>query len=330
MTGRVVTCDLCPKACAIPDGAAGDCRVRVNLGGKLLATTWGRPSAIHVDPMEKKPLFHFLPGEPVLSIATAGCNLHCKNCQNWQLSQRGGEQMEEVFRAPPEDVVDLAVERGCRAVAYTYTEPLVFYEYVLDTSTAARRRSLRNVIVSAGFVNRAPLVRLCRVLDAAKIDLKSFDESFYRDHCDASLRPVLNSLVTLREQGVWLEIAVLIVPTLSDDLRMLRRMARWIHDELGASTPVHYSRFQPEYRLRNLPPTSGETLLAARAEAMDVGLEYVYTGNLFGDPSESTRCPHDGTMLIRRSGYVVEENRLVNGRCPTCSRQIPGVWGGAS
>src|SRR3990172_11237668 len=186
--------------------------------------------------------------------------------------------MEEVFRAPPGDVVELAVARGCPAIAYTYTEPLVFYEYVLDTSTRARQRSLRNVIVSAGFVNREPLKRLCRVRDAAKIDLKSFDEAFYRDNCEASLRPVLNSLVTIREQGVWLEIAVLIVPTLSDDLRMIRRMARWIHDELGASTPVHFSRFRPEYRLRNLPPTSSESLLAARAVAQDVGLEYVYTG----------------------------------------------------
>jgi len=323
--GRVI-CDLCPKSCSIPEGAAGDCRVRVNLEGRLWATTHGRPSAVHIDPMEKKPLFHFLPGTAIFSIATAGCNLHCRNCQNWQLSQRGGEEMEMVYRAPPEAVVDMAVGRGCRSIAYTYTEPLVFYEYVLDTATLARERGLRNVLVTAGYVNREPLEQLCRVIDATNTDLKAFDDRFYRENCGASLRPVLDGLLTCKRLGVWVEITNLVVPTLNDDMPMIRRMARWIRDELGPDTPLHFSRFHPDFKLQNLPPTPVATMERARAEALDVGLLHVYMGNLFGHEAESTRCPRDGTLLIRRTGYRIVENNLVGGQCPECGRAVAGVW----
>jgi len=321
-----VVCELCPKACRIPEGGSGDCRVRVNLDGRLRATTYGRPSAIHIDPMEKKPLFHFHPGTPVFSIATAGCNLHCKNCQNWQLSQRGGEEMEVLFRAYPQEVVDRAREEGCTSVAYTYSDPIIFSEYVYDTAELAHAQGLSNVFITAGYINRDPLRKLCRVLDAFNTDLKAFDDGFYRDVCSAKLKPVLDGLVTCREEGAWLEVTNLVIPTLNDDMAMIRRMSKWIRDELGAGTPLHFSRFQPMYRMRNLPPTPAESLTKAWQEARDVGLEYVYIGNLYDRKAGSTYCPKDGTLLIERMGFRVIANNLVNGACPTCGQTIPGVW----
>jgi pyruvate formate lyase activating enzyme len=324
---NAVTCEICPHGCVIPEGAAGDCRIRVNLGGRLRATTYGRPSAIHIDPMEKKPLYHFHPGSPVFSIATAGCNLHCLNCQNWQLSQRGGEEMEEVYHATPAELVATAKAEGCRSLAYTYSEPIVWYEYVEDTATLARTRGLTNVFVTAAYIRTEPLRRLCRVLDATNADLKAFDDGFYRRVNGASLRPVLEALVTFREEGVWTEVTNLVIPTLNDDLAMIRRMVRWIVTELGADTPLHFSRFHPQYRMRNLPPTPAETLRLARAEALDAGLNYVYIGNVMGDQGSSTYCPRDGTLLIGRSGLVVTHDVLTpQGRCPTCGERIPGVW----
>lgn len=322
-----VRCELCPRACVIPEGGAGDCRVRVNLGGKLRATTYGRPSAIHIDPMEKKPLYHFRPGSAVFSLATAGCNLHCLNCQNWQLSQRGGEEMEQIYQAEPAEVVALARAEGCESIAYTYSDPIVFYEYTEDTCRLARAQGMRNLFITAAYINREPLRRLCRVLDATNADLKAFDEDFYRRVCSATLKPVLDALVTFREGGVWVEVTNLVIPTLNDDLAMIRRMARWIRDELGPGTPLHFSRFQPQYRLRNLPPTPTATLDRARAEALDAGLQFVYVGNVFGHEGGTTYCPRDGTALIRRVGFAVTENRLTaDGRCPSCNEPIPGVW----
>ncbi|MBW2455500.1 MAG: AmmeMemoRadiSam system radical SAM enzyme [Deltaproteobacteria bacterium] len=321
-----VICELCPKLCLIPEGGAGDCRIRVNLDGKLCATTYGRPSAVHVDPVEKKPLFHFLPGTSIFSIATAGCNLHCQNCQNWQLSQRGGEEMEEIFRAPPAAVVASAVGKGCQSIAYTYSEPIVFYEYVYDTALEARARGLKNALVTAAYINEKPLRKLCAVIDGANVDLKAFDDGFYRSNSSGSLKPVLDALVVMREQGVWVEITNLLIPTMNDDMGMIRRMTKWIVAELGADTPLHFSRFHPKYQLRNLPPTPAETLERARREALSAGLSHVYIGNVFGHEAESTRCPGCETMLIRRTGYRIEENNLVRGRCPRCDEPIGGVW----
>jgi len=322
-----VTCELCPRGCVIPEGAAGDCRVRVNLDGKLRATTYGRPSSMHIDPMEKKPLYHFRPATPVFSVATAGCNLHCLNCQNWQLSQRGGEEMETLVRLEPPELVELARGQGCESIAYTYSDPIVLYEYVHDSAELAREAGLSNVFITAGYINREPLRRLCRVLDASNTDLKAFDDGFYRRVNGGSLQPVLDALVTLREEGVWVEVTNLLIPTLNDDLAMVRRMARWIRDNLGEGTPLHFSRFQPMYRMRNLPPTPTRSLERARLEAMDAGLHYVYIGNLFGHEAENTICPRDGTLLIRRTGYRIEENHLTHdGRCPVCRQPIPGVW----
>jgi len=322
-----VVCELCPRGCVIPEGGAGDCRVRVNIDGRLRASTYGRPSAMHIDPMEKKPLYHFHPGSPVFSIATAGCNLHCLNCQNWQLSQSGGEEMEQIYQADPPELVALARQEGCESIAYTYSDPIVFYEYVEDSSRLAHAAGLNNVFITAGYINQAPLRRLCRVLDASNTDLKAFDDKFYREVNAGSLQPVLDALVTFREQGVWLEVTNLLIPTLNDDLAMIRRMAKWIRDELGEGTPLHFSRFHPQYRMRNLPPTPGETLDRARQEALDAGLKYVYVGNVLGHQGNSTYCPVDGTLLIGRVGFHITENNLtVDGRCPSCNEKIPGVW----
>ena len=322
-----VTCELCPRECVIPEGASGDCRIRVNLDGKLVATTYGRPSSIHIDPMEKKPLFHFKPTTPVFSVATAGCNLHCLNCQNWQLSQRGGEEMENIYRLEPAAVVALAKEKGCQSIAYTYSDPIVFYEYVYDSSVLAHEAGMSNVFVTAGYINRKPLQKLCQVLDASNTDLKAFDDGFYKRVTSATLQPVLDALVTQREEGVWLEVTNLVIPTLNDDLAMIRNMVRWIRNELGEGTPLHFSRFHPEYRMRNLPPTPARTLDRARKEAMDAGLQFVYVGNVMGHEGGSTYCPRDGTLLIGRAGFWITENNLTaDGRCPTCNEKIPGVW----
>jgi pyruvate formate lyase activating enzyme len=277
--------------------------------------------------MEKKPLYHFHPGTPVFSIATAGCNLHCLNCQNWQLSQRGGDEMEALYRLDPPEVVSSALVQGCESIAYTYSDPIVFYEYVHDSSVLAHEAGLFNVFITAAYINQPPLRQLCRVLDAANTDLKAFDDRFYRDNCGATLQPVLDALVTLREEGVWLEVTNLVIPTLNDDLPMIRRMARWICDELGSGTPLHFSRFRPMYRMRNLPPTPGETLERARQEALAAGLDYVYIGNLPGHPGNSTYCPKDATLLLKREGVWLTENHLTDdGRCPQCGEQVPGVW----
>ncbi|MBF0145050.1 MAG: AmmeMemoRadiSam system radical SAM enzyme [Magnetococcales bacterium] len=322
-----VVCELCPRYCAIPDGGAGDCRIRVNLKGRLIATTFGRPSSVHIDPMEKKPLYHFFPGTPIFSLATAGCNLHCLNCQNWQLSQRGGEEMEEIYHAPPEMIVATARAERCQSIAYTYSEPIVYYEYVHATAQLAREAGLNNCLISAGYINERPLRQLCRVMDAANIDVKGFTEDFYRRICSATLAPVLRGLVVMREEGVWVEVTLLVIPGENDDPLQVRGLARWIHDEMGADTPLHLSRFHPHYRMQNLPPTPVDTLLRCRQMALDAGLHFVYVGNVIGNGGESTYCPHDGTLLIERFGLVIKENHLLaGGRCPVCGNPLPGVW----
>ncbi|MFH1723615.1 MAG: AmmeMemoRadiSam system radical SAM enzyme [Elusimicrobiota bacterium] len=323
---RDVVCELCPKECRIPEGAAGDCRVRVNMGGKLRATTYARPSSVHIDPIEKKPLNHFLPASRIFSIATAGCNLHCRNCQNWQLSQRDGAQMEMRYRADPKDVVDAAIRTKCPSIAYTYSDPVVYYEYAYDASRLAREKGLKNVLVTAGYINRKPLKRLLRYIDATNTDLKYFEDAPYRKYSDGSLQPVLDCLVTQKEMGVWLEVTNLVIPTLNDDMAMIRRMAKWMVSNLDEDTPLHFSRFFPQYQMRNLPSTPVATLLRARSEALDAGLKYVYIGNMHGHPAESTICPTDGKVVVRRIGYHVPEIHIKDGRCEYCKTPIAGRW----
>ncbi|HDM08801.1 MAG TPA: AmmeMemoRadiSam system radical SAM enzyme, partial [Candidatus Omnitrophica bacterium] len=236
-----IQCQLCPKKCIINPGERGDCKIRFNLNGKLITLTYGHPCAIHIDPIEKKPLFHFYPGEKILSIATAGCNLHCKNCQNWQISQANPEDIPS-YRLPPQDLVNLALKYNLSMLAYTYTEPLAYYEYTLDTSIMAKAYGLRNVLVTAGYLNREPLRKLYRYVDAANIDLKFFDDQMYRKITTARLKPVLDSLLLAKEMNVWLEITHLLIPTLNDDFKKIEEMCKWIVKNLGDDVPLHFSR----------------------------------------------------------------------------------------
>ncbi len=318
-------CKLCPKGCVIAPGESGECRVRVNVGGRLLAVTYGRPCAVHVDPVEKKPLFHFLPGTSILSLATVGCNLHCKNCQNWEISQANPEETP-ASELLPEQVAALAVECNCRSVAYTYTEPIVYYEYTLDSSRAVKKAGLRNVLVTAGYVNEAPWRRLCEYVDAANIDLKAMSDRFYRDVCRATLAPVLSSLVVAKSMGVEVEVTNLVIPTLNDSDAMLGDLCRWVAQNMGRETPLHFSRFSPQFQMENLPPTPAETLDRAKQIAESEGLKHVYLGNIMRSGAEDTLCPGCGARLVERYGFTVVENRIRNGRCPDCQTEVYGIW----
>ena len=320
----LIQCELCPKGCVLEEGQRGDCRMRVNLDGKLRAITYGYPCSIHIDPVEKKPLFHFYPGSQALSIATAGCNLHCKNCQNWQISQVNPEDVPS-YKLSPQDTVNLAIKENCPMLSYTYTDPFAFYEYTLDTSMLAKEYFLKNTLVTAGYLNREPLKRLYRVSDAANIDLKFFDDAMYRKITTGTLKPVLESLVLAKKMDVWLEITHLVIPTLNDDFSLIRKMCVWIRDNLGKDVPMHFSRFYPHYLLRNLPQTPVETLRRARDIALEVGLHFAYIGNVWGE-GENTYCPYDGTLLIRRIGYTIAEYNLKDGRCPSCDKPVAGRW----
>ncbi|MBM4372395.1 MAG: AmmeMemoRadiSam system radical SAM enzyme, partial [Deltaproteobacteria bacterium] len=311
-------------------GRTGDCGARVNLDGRLVATTWGHPVALHLDPVEKKPLFHFLPGSSCLSLATAGCNLHCRHCQNWSISQAAPEEIP-AYDLPPEDVVALALREGSPSIACTYTEPLVFFEYTRDICVAARAAGLRTILVTAGYVNEGPLRELLAYVDAANVDLKAFDDGFYREICEGTLRPVLRTLEVCRELGVHLEVTNLLIPTLNDGDEGLRKLVDWCLESLGPEVPLHFSRFHPRYRLENLPATPGETLERARSQALGRGCRHVYVGNLRTPGGEDTRCPAPscpggGTPLIRRAGYRILENRLVKGHCPDCGAALYGRW----
>lgn len=323
-TGRTVRCELCPRFCSLAPGQRGQCRARENLGGELVTLVYGNPCAVHVDPIEKKPLSHVLPGTRTFSIATAGCNLHCRFCQNWQISQRPPEETHN-HNLPPAAVVEQAVGNNCPSISYTYTEPMVFYEYTYDTSALAREKGLKNVLVTAAYINEGPLRELCPVIDAANVDLKG-DAEYYRKVVGGTLDPVLRSLEVMREMGVWIEITNLVVPTLNDRPEQIEWLAGWVHDHLGPDTPLYFSRFQPLYRLRNLPPTPAETLRMAREIALSEGLRYVYTGNLPGDPGENTVCPNCGKTVIGRTGYRVREKNLQDGKCGFCGQSIAGLW----
>ena len=329
MAARSVICRLCPKECRIAPGQAGDCRIRINLDGTLRAVTYGFPVAVHVDPVEKKPFFHYYPGERIVSVATAGCNLHCKNCQNWQISQANPEDAEAVH-LPPDQLVELAAREQVPLLAYTYTEPIVYFEYTYETAALARQKGLRSAIVSAGYANEEPMRALFRVVDAATIDVKAFDDAFYREVCDGGLRPVLNTLSIARESGAWLEVSNLVIPGLSDDLQKIRLLVRWVRDHLGADTPMHFLRFVPHHRLRNLPPTPVSTLEAAWKLAMDEGLSYVYIGNVPGHDAENTRCATCKRVVIRRVGYHLDMNEFhvsEDGTCSFCGGRIAGRFG---
>ncbi len=321
----MVQCRLCPRQCFIPSGKRGFCGVRENRSGKLCALTFSRPVAIHIDPIEKKPLFHFYPGTKAFSLATVGCNLRCKFCQNWEISQARPEDVQAAT-IEPQELVRRAIDSGCPSIAYTYTEPTVYFEYMLETAKLARAAGLKNVIHSAGYINEAPLRELCRYLDGANIDLKGFTEDYYARMSEGSLEPVLRTLKILKESGVELELTTLIVPGFNDDPAVIKKMCIWIRDNLGEETPLHFSRFFPLYKLAALNPTPPEVLEKAREVALAAGLKYVYVGNLAGNLAENTYCPACGKLLVKRAGYFVSEEHIKDGKCSYCGKKISGIW----
>jgi pyruvate formate lyase activating enzyme len=323
--GRDVQCEVCPNRCYLEPGDRSVCRSKVNIGGKLYSLAYGNPCAIHIDPIEKKPLSHFYPTTQVFSIAAAGCNFRCLNCQNWEISQRRPEEVShtELF---PAEVVRIAKQKKVPSIAYTYSEPVSYYEYVYDTAKLARQEGIKNVWVSNGYINKSPLENLCQYLDAASVNLKSFEDDMYRKLNGGRLQPVLDTLKMLHERGVWLEIITLVVPGYVDTPEMIKRMCGWIAQELGPDHPLHFLRFFPHYRLNRLPATPVKTMEQLRDIALKEGIRYVYIGNVPGHDACNTYCHHCHKLLIDRRGYTITTFNIEDGRCKFCKTPIPGRW----
>ena len=322
--GRV-QCLLCPHSCTLDNGSTGLCRVRKNFDGKLHTLVYGYPCTYDIGPIEKAPLYHFVPAHNRLCIATVGCNLRCRYCHNWHISQRSPGQVRE-YEISAEEMVEEAPRRGVNSISFTYTEPTVFYEYMLGISRLAKEKNIKTSIVSNGYINPEPMRKLLPHLDAVKIDLKSFSEDFYENITSASLEPVKRTLRIVREEGVFLEIVNLVVPGLNDDPGEIRSMCNWIKDNLGDEVPVHFSRFSPTYRLTELSPTPVSTLETAVRIAYETGLKYVYIGNVPGHKHNSTFCPDCKEKLIERAHFTILANNIEKGKCRFCGYAIAGIW----
>ncbi len=319
-----VQCELCPHRCTLSMGQRGICKARKNISGSLVTLVYGKAVALNLDPIEKKPLFHVLPGAKSLSIATAGCNMNCNFCQNWEISQSSPEEAVS-FNLPPEQVIKTAQQYNAETIAFTYTEPTVYYEYMLETAKQARKAGLKTLLISCGYINEAPLRELAKYLDAANIDLKGFSDTFYGTYTTAKLAPVLATLKILKEEKVFTEITNLVIPAANDSEKELRELCRWIKQNLGAETPLHFSRFFPKYKLLNRAPTPPDTLNKAHQIARSEGLKYVYVGNI-DTAYEDTLCPKCGKKLIDREGFQIKNLLLKEGRCPFCGTSIEGIW----
>ncbi len=324
LAGGLVHCQLCPNSCRIPEGRIGLCRVRQNIGGRLYSLSYGQIAAQHVDPVEKKPFFHVLPGTRAFSLATPGCNLRCLFCQNWEISQAFPWEVSTRPTAP-EEVVEAALASDCASIAFTYSEPTIFYEYMLDIARLARPRGLKTLVVSSGYIQPGPLKELLPFIDAYKIDFKAFDPEFYTRLTGGSRDPVLETMKTIHASGVWLEIVNLLVTDQNDGEDQVRALARWVKDNLGPDVPLHFSRFHPMHKLSNLPPTPIDRVVRAREIALEEGLHYVYTGNIPFAAGDSTYSPQTGQKLVERRGYFVVTNHLVDGVAPN-GESIPGIW----
>jgi pyruvate formate lyase activating enzyme len=326
--GRV-QCDACPRACRLHEGQRGFCFVRACVDGRIVLTTYGRSSGFCVDPIEKKPLNHFLPGTPVLSFGTAGCNLGCRFCQNWDIS-KSREVDTLAVQASPEQIAEAAERLGCPSVAFTYNDPVIFLEYAVDVAEACRARGIASVAVTAGYATAPARERLFRAMDAANVDLKGFTERFYREVCLGELAPVLETIEWLvRETDVWVELTNLLIPGLNDPDEEIDAMTRWVVEHLGPDVPMHFTAFHPDFKMLDRPPTPPSTLRRAREIAMRNGVRYAYTGNVFDPEGQSTWCPSCGGLVIERSGYELGRWNLdAEGRCRSCGTRIPGVFRG--
>jgi len=322
---REIECELCPRFCKLGDKERGYCGVRENIGGTYYTLVYGKACSANIDPIEKKPLFHYLPGSSTLSIATAGCNVNCKFCQNWEISQVRPEQVTH-YDFPPQAVVQSAQKNSCPVIAYTYTEPIIFYEYMYDTSVEARKKGIKSVVITGGYINPEPLVELTKVVDAIKVDLKAFSEDFYSSYVRGKLEPVLEAIKIIAQNDVWMEIVYLVIPTLNDSAKELRSVCQWIRKEIGPDVPIHFSRFHPMYLMKNLPSTPISTLEKAHKIAIEEGLHYAYVGNVPGHRAENTYCPKCQNTVVQRTGYQIQNIDMVAGRCKNCSTPIPGIW----
>jgi AmmeMemoRadiSam system radical SAM enzyme len=333
--GERLVCDLCPRGCSLKDGDFGFCFVRQNLGGQMVLNTYGRSTGFCVDPVEKKPLNHFYPGSSVLSFGTAGCNLGCKFCQAWEITKSNKVLNLLSQRASPSMIAEAAMRLGCRSVAFTYNDPVIWAEYAIDTARACRERGLKTIAVTAGYINPEARRSFFEVMDAANVDLKGFTEAFYQHYTLSHLEPVLDTLRWLkRESAVWLEITNLVIPAANDDMSVIRRMSEWVMSELGPDVPLHFTAFHPDYRMMDCPRTLPATLFEARAIAMECGLRYVYTGNIFDLSRQSTYCPNCRQRLIERNWFDVGAYHIRAGQCGFCQTPIaghfedtPGGWG---
>jgi pyruvate formate lyase activating enzyme len=324
---RKVRCHLCNHQCVIKDGKRGICGVRENQDGILKTLVYGKLIAQHVDPIEKKPLYHVLPGTLSYSIATVGCNFKCRFCQNADIAQLPADRKGMIVGEPctPEDVVTAATRSGCRSIAYTYTEPTVFFEFAHDTARLANEQGLLNVFVTNGYMTSEALHMIKPHLDAANVDLKAFNDDFYKQQCSAKRKYVMQTLQLMKSLGIFVEVTTLLIPGLNDDRKELEQLASFIVDSLGPDTPWHISRFHPTYKLTDRPPTPAESIHEARRIGLDVGLRYVYSGNLPGDDGENTRCYSCGHPLIERWGYRISKNVIQDGKCPKCDAAIDGI-----
>ncbi len=320
--GRI-QCNLCPNRCILEKGQRSICRVRQNIDGKLYSLVYGKPITVHIDPIEKKPLFHFLPGTQAYSLATVGCNLSCKHCQNWDISQAFPEDVSPLNKSP-EQIVQEALAAKAEVIAFTYSEPIIFYEYMLDISKKAHEHNLKTVMISGGYINQEPLENLLPYLDAVKIDLKGFTNDFYLKITNGQLQPVLNAIRTIYKSGKHLEIVYLIIPGENDSDEEIINMSNWLKDNTSENIILHFLRFYPQYKMTNKPPTPIATIKHARDLALEAGLKYVYTGNISFPEGEATYCA-DGSIAIERQGYFIVKNTLVGNQCAD-GTEIPGIW----
>ncbi len=322
---NIVHCYLCPWNCVIKPNNFGNCGARKNIEGKLYPLVYAKPVSVAIDPIEKKPLYHFFPGSSALSIGTLGCNLHCLNCQNYDISQ---SKADEFIRreVQPKELIETAIKNNCKSISYTYNEPTIFYEYVLETAKLARKKGIKNTMVTNGYINKEPLKELYPLIDAANIDLKSLDEDFYKRICGVRLKPVLEAIKEIKKIGTWIELTNLIIPGHNDKKEQIEKLVKWVKENVGIKTPLHFSAFYPTYKMLDAERTPPQTLLKAKEIAKKHGLKYIYLGNTSLQDSGNTYCPKCNKLLIERGWFEVYKNNIKNNSCPYCNEKIDGVF----
>lgn len=325
LKNNIVNCNLCPTNCVIKPDNFGDCGARKNIDGTLYSLVYAKLASVSIDPIEKKPLYHFLPGSHSLSIGTLGCNLHCLHCQNYDISQSKADQFigKEV---EPKELIETAIKNSCKSISYTYNEPTIFYEYVIETAKLARKKGIKNIMVTNGYINKEPLQELYPLIDAANIDLKSIDEDFYKKVCSVRLNPILESIKEIKKIGTWIELTNLIIPGYNDSKQQIEKLVKWVKENVGTRVPLHFSAFYPTYKLLDAERTPPETLLKAKEIAKKQGLKYIYLGNTSLPDAGTTYCPKCSKPLIERGWFEVKTNLVKNNKCPYCKEKIDGVF----